>query len=355
MLSPLAWGLGHASRSVPIVKLLQNNGFNVILAANRSACFLFERELHNTTCIKIPGFEVRYSRFLPLMLSLVLQFPLFLVQVFIDRIAISYIIKKYDIDIIISDNRFCFKHPKTYNIYLTHQVNIALSKKLFFLEKAASKFHQLIIKKYHELWIPDYPGNHALAAKLSDARPVQIKYRYVGHLSRFNTVIKPPTAPKYKFAFVLSGPEPQRSMLEKIIVDFFNNTNTNILIIRGLTTNRQYPKTSENICFMNYADTQKLIEVCNSAEIMVSRSGYSSIMDWVALGTKTILIPTPGQSEQAYIARHLQQKSQFVFLKQADFNQIEKRLDVIKKYIPQKTDSNLLENAIRDLNKKVIY
>ena len=66
--------------------------------------------------------------------------------------------------------------------------------------------------------------------------------------------------------------------------------------------------------------TKELNDLIKRSKVVIARSGYSTIMDLYALEKPAILIPTPGQSEQLYLSKHLRHKKQFIFQSQQKLN-----------------------------------
>jgi hypothetical protein len=218
------------------------------------------------------------------------------------------------------------------SIFMTHQLNIQAP-----LQSLVNEVNQYCIQKFDECWVPDFEDEPNLAGLLSHKGIASsLKVQYLGSLSRMRKfdVVK-----KYKAIFVLSGPEPQRSILENIIIEqlekIIAKTPTThqerFILVRGVTLERDKKINSNNIEIHNYLTTKDLNAKILESGMMVARSGYSTVMDLVNLGTPAALIPTPGQTEQEYLAAILMQNSMFFSQTQSELN-VEKIFAEIHKY-----------------------
>jgi hypothetical protein len=178
-------------------------------------------------------------------------------------------------------------------------------------EKFLQQWNYKFINRFHECWVPDEEGQNNLAGELSHAVKLPaIPVKYIGGLSRFKK--KDVEEIKDHLLITLSGPEPQRTILENKIIDEVVNYNGTATIARGLPAERNIIPSTNTIHFHNHLSSEALNNEAMKAELIIGRSGYSTVMDIAALQKKSMLIPTPGQTEQEYLADHLMQK-QFAF------------------------------------------
>ena len=128
------------------------------------------------------------------------------------------------------------------------------------------------------------------------------KYKYIGIQSRFT--FRKNERKKYDICAIISGPEPQRSILEKIITRQLKTYTGNSIIIQGKTeiTSKNH---INNITILSNANSKEINQIILSSKLVISRSGYSSIMDLYKLKARSILIPTPGQYEQELSLIHI--------------------------------------------------
>ncbi len=318
LVAPLDWGLGHTTRCIPIIfKLLQQN-CEVIVAAEAAGKILLQKEFPELIFIDLEGYRMQYSKnkfWLPF--KLLLQFPKLLQRVYAERRCLKKIVVQYRIDAVISDNRLGLSHSKICCVYITHQLKIKTGNR--FTEWIAQKMHYHFINKYSACWVPDAAGDINLAGELSHPSVLpKTPVTYLGPLSRFKMI---DTATKYDLCIVLSGPEPQRSIFEKMIIDDLKNIKGNVILIRGLP-NAPLFKTEDldSVEIINHIPASELNLVMLQSKIIICRSGYSSVMDLVKLQKQAILIPTPGQTEQEYLADYLKDKNLFYSVEQKQFS-----------------------------------
>ena len=313
LIAPLNWGIGHATRCIPIIKQLQKNGFTPIIASDGDALKLLQKVFPDVICYDLPGYQVKYannSKFFSI--KLLSQLPKFIKTYKQEQKRIHELVKKENINTIISDNRFGVFHKEILSIYITHQLQVKSGLFTFL----TTKFHQKIIKYFDQCWIPDVEKSPNLSGALSHVCSFPIPTTYIGVLSS----LKKQNIPiKYDILVLLSGPEPQRSLLEKKLLDELKNTSKKVCFIRGIIENEINKKQENTLTIYNYLLGDNLQKAINESELIITRSGYSTIMDLTKLEKKAFFIPTPGQSEQLYLAAHLEKQKIAPFSLQKDF------------------------------------
>ncbi|MEN8124589.1 MAG: glycosyltransferase [Bacteroidota bacterium] len=317
IIAPLNWGLGHATRCIPIINALIDQGFEPVICSDGVALLLLQKEFPKLKSYELPSYDIQYTKNGNLLKYRLLLDSLKIIKaVKKEKQLIDEIVKKENIKGIISDNRFGVRSNKIPSVYLTHQINV-LSGSTSFL---TSKLHQKIIAKFDECWIPDYKTEPNLSGKLSHIKDTDLRLKYINPLSRFN-YIKSDKEKEYKYdlAILLSGPEPQRTILEKKLISELKYFHKNVLFISGVISNKQEFVKKNNIVFVNFMLKNELQNTINDSEIILTRSGYSTIMDLEKLNKKTFFIPTPGQFEQEYLAKNLEQFKIAPFASQKDF------------------------------------
>jgi len=313
LVAPLNWGLGHATRCIPIIRELQINGFTPILASDGDALKLLKKEFPLLECIELPSYNIKYPKNGAFFrLKLLLHFPKLISAVKKEKKTVDNIVTKRNISGIISDNRFGVYNKNTPSIYITHQLNV-LSGITTIL---SSKIHQNIIKKFDECWVPDSNDEYNYSGKLGHITNSSINLKYIGILSRFK---KSNTATKYDYLVILSGPEPQRTLLEKKLYKELKNSTKKILFIKGKIAPEQKIASEKNITSYNYMTSNELETAINESELIISRSGYTTIMDLAKMNKKAFFIPTPGQFEQEYLAQRLQKLNHTPYCSQDNF------------------------------------
>ena len=314
LIAPLNWGLGHATRCMPLINALLDRGIHPIIASDGAALSLLRKEYPNLTTVELPAYNIQYSGN-NMMLTMGAQLPKIAKAIFSEQRAIKKIVQTHQVDIIISDNRYGVFHADCRSIFMTHQLNIKVPNSI--LENIVASFNHRLIRRFNECWVPDYAIAPRLAGTLSEDPGLPI-VKYTGPLSRMKKATLPIA---YKVVIVLSGPEPQRTNLEKILIDQLVDYSDKVCFVRGVVSDAIPPVIgNKNITILNYLTTVKLNQVLNSSEIVICRSGYSSLMDLVKLNKRAILIPTPGQTEQEYLADYLSKTGGFIMATQKDFN-----------------------------------
>jgi len=213
-------------------------------------------------------------------------------------------LKAEHFDMIISDNRFGLWNKNVHSVYITHQLMIKMPQGLKFLEPIVWRFHRFFILKYDECWIPDYEGEKNLSGDLAHKYPLPKNAKFIGSLSRFSLLKNIVPKNEYQTVAVLSGVEPQRSIFEKELIKRLENCAEKTLIVQGKPQKEKQIQTIQNLTIVSHLETSELASVLLGAKQIISRSGYSTIMDLDALNClhKAELIPTPGQTEQEYLA-----------------------------------------------------
>ncbi len=263
----------------------------------------------------IESFKIKYPKGNLLVLKILLSLPRILYGIKKEHLQLLKIIKKNKIDLIISDNRYGIYSDKIPSLFISHQIAPKLPAKLKIFEKLVFREHKKRINKFDLCLIPDAGGSENLSGELSHISGLSEKYKYIGILSDFNNETKENSEIIYDMAVILSGPEPQRSILEKITVKQLLKTDYKTVIVSGMP-HKNFDYDRKNIRYISHLNRKEMQKLILNSEVVLCRSGYTSIMDLVTLNKKAILIPTPGQTEQEYLAKYLSGKYGFVFLKQ---------------------------------------
>ena len=342
LISPLDWGLGHASRIIPIINILQKKQNEIIIAANGNTKNFLQTYFPDLKFIDIPDYKITYSQ-KKIILKLILQIPKIIITIHREHKALKKIIKIEKINYVISDNRYGLWNKKIKSIFITHQINIKLPKSLKIFEKLLYKINKKLIEQFDYCLIPDEP-NSAFTGELTNKHVLPDNARFIGLLSRFldtkNT--QPTKNKKYDIFVILSGAEPQKTEFLNLIINKFINTDFKVLIISG-TINKKQRKIN-NISIMHHLNDTEFVNAVKNTPYIISRAGYTTIMDLTVLQKSAILIPTPGQTEQEYLA---QNNTDFNFITQKDFINLKiKELSYIK---INRYKNNLLEKVFSDI------
>ncbi len=350
IIAPLNWGLGHATRCIPIINALLDDGFNPVICSDGDALQLLQKEFPKLKSYELPSYGIHYTK-----RGNLLKYRLLLDSVKVvkavkeERQIIEKIVQKENIKGIISDNRFGVRSNKIPSVYLTHQINVLSGSTTV----VTSKLHQNIIAKFDECWIPDYKDEPSLAGKLSHFKNTNIQLKYIGPLSRFDAPIpKKSKEKKYDLMILLSGPEPQRTILEKQLQSELKSNDKKTILIRGVLSEKQEKIQKNNTVIVNYMLQKELQNTIAESKIIVARSGYSTIMDLDKLNVNAFFIPTPGQFEQEYLAKNLEKQKITPFAFQKDFKiSMLSKIEAYTGFLNKKTSNKVDFNTLFDIFK----
>ena len=314
LVAPLDWGLGHASRCIPIIAYLNELNCRVSIAGEGQTIELIKKEFPNLEYLALKGYRIRYPRkgalFIPKIMA---QIPRLLGSISAEHAWLENTQKEKEWDLVISDNRYGLHATAIATIIITHQQQIITGLGQC-IDRLTAKILRYQIEKFSHCWIPDLSEENSISGKLSKADIPPRNTRYIGPVSRLD--FKPSETSQHLLV-VLSGPEPQRSILEQLLIDQLHQSNEEILFVRGLPLEKTNLTPTRNIKFINYLDKEALSPIMTAAKLVICRSGYSSIMDLLKLKKKALLIPTPGQTEQRYLASRLNKFGWF-YMQQQD-------------------------------------
>ena len=319
LLSPLDWGLGHTTRCIPIIHTLLAVNCTVIVACNNRQKELLSREFPQLTFLDLPGYNVQYStgRWRTLA-KIIFQLPALLTKVKQEHTWLQSFLKEHTPDLIISDNRFGFYSDTIPSVFITHQLQIetGLGK---LINRIARKLNYRFIRKFNYCWVPDNEGSTALAGKLSNPSKVPFaNIHYLGPLSRLERCTHQPIK-NIPLLIILSGPEPQRTIFETKLLEQLQQLTIQAVVIRGLTGKPAPESLPSHVTIYDHIPSEQLNAMMCAADMIISRAGYTTIMDVLKLGKKSIQVPTPGQAEQEYLATWLQQKQYSYTVSQSAF------------------------------------
>jgi uncharacterized protein (TIGR00661 family) len=317
LVAPLDWGLGHATRCIPVIYELLKHDVEVWLAGEKGQEILLKTEFPELPFLSLEGYRIRYGASRAgLLRAIFFQLPRIFKMIRRENKWLKEIVNTYQFDAVISDNRFGLSCSSIPSVFITHQLHIKTSLGKW-MENLLQKLNYRYINQFTECWIPD--DENELAGELSHpAKMPAIPAYYIGPLSRFR---KTGISPVKKHLFIaLSGPEPQRTLLENKIVNEISHYAGTATIVRGLPGIDSHIPSTNQIIFYNHLPAADMNTEMEKAEYVISRSGYSTIMDIVALNKKSILIPTPGQTEQEYLARSLSEKGIACYSDQQEFS-----------------------------------
>jgi len=317
LVAPLDWGLGHATRCIPLIRELVALGSEVTIAASGPTEALLRTEFPHLVILSLQGYKIRYGKS-GVLFSLLRQLPRIVRTIKYEQKWLVELLKTERFDAIISDNRPGLFHATVPSVYITHQLQI-LSGMGGLIDRLLFNLHKHYYRRFNEVWVPDFETPPGLAGKLSHPEQDCLKVKYIGPLTRLQK--KNITTFKRDLLILLSGPEPQRSIFEQEITKQLHHSNDKVLLVRGLPgNNKKLDHLPHNIEIQNHLSAAELeIEIARTS-LIICRSGYTTVMDLICLGKKAVLIPTTGQTEQEYLARYLEEKGFFPHIRQSDFN-----------------------------------
>lgn len=313
LIAPLNWGLGHATRCIPIIRALLLHGFTPIIASDGMALDLLRKEFPKLQTLELPSYQIEYPKNGTFFkLKMIQNIPKMVRAIREEKKLVEKWIDQHEIQGIISDNRLGVSSKKVPSVYLTHQLNVLTGN----TSKISSRLHHYYIKKHDECWVPDFNRIPNLSGRLGHLKKTNLKIKYIGPLSRLH---KKELPKKYDLLIMLTGPEPQRSILEDQLQNEVSLFDGKVVFIKGIIEQEQKRTEIGNVTYYNFMNSSEIEQAFNESELVLCRSGYSTIMDLVCLEKKAFFIPTPGQFEQEYLAKKLRRNGMAPFAKQEKF------------------------------------
>ena len=399
LVAPLDWGLGHATRCVPVVREFLRAGAEVELAVVKANANFFREVFPDLRQRLAPSYNIVYPKHGYNMALWLLKNSVHLNAVMrYEHHFAEEMVKRHGYDVLFSDNRFAFYSKNALSIYMTHQRRIAFPRAFAAFERIGVMWHANIMRKFDEVWVPDleiYPG-YAGSLSHSGATPGDKPMRFVGTLSRFSEMgnvgnalgnasapvglerevdlmsmsefmahsanvewdAAPEVRPQgmraaYKVVAVVSGVEPARTQFEQQLREALQQIPGQHMMILGKPSAEQKTWTEGNIEFHTHLATNDFAEAVKRADFVVSRGGYSTVMDMAELGAKCIFVPTPGQFEQIVLAHDLSKAGYAVEIP-ADELSAETLTSAFEKSVkmPKVAKQNLLHDAVEDVVRK---
>lgn len=325
LIAPLDWGLGHVTRCIPIIKELVNQKCIVTAAVSGIQKKLLISEFPTILYVDLPGYDIKYGKNRTLTIfRLITSIPKILIRVNREKAWLRRYIRLEQPDLIISDNRYGLYSREVFSVFITHQLRIQTpwgSVADGWLQRMNYSF----IRRFHRCWVPDVPGEGGLAGELSHPSHLpDMPVRYIGWLSRFpvGRAVEPREAVEpFDLLILLSGPEPQRTLLEERLLEQLADYSGRTVLVRGLPAGRELQgPLPPQVTVYNHLPAAALEGVIRGAGQIIARSGYSTVMDLARLGRRAILIPTPGQTEQEYLGNYLASKGWAICIEQKGFS-----------------------------------
>lgn len=346
---------------IPLALSLTDMGHTVIIGTGKENRVFFQTETPDIRCIDFPGFKPRYSAILPQYLMILAGIPRLLYNMFAEHYRLKKIIGDNNIDMVISDNRFGLWNRKVKTVYVTHQIRIPFPKAFRFLEFTGIFLHSLVIRRYDYCLIPDLPGELNLTGRLTHGMKLPANAIFAGILSRFPIEKSSPAVPhdvQNNTTVILSGPEPQRTLLCGKLEKLLKNSAMPAVILGGRAEDDPSVLTEGNITIYNHLPGERMQEVILGSSNIIARAGYTTIMELISLNRTALLIPTPGQTEQEYLAERMMRKGWFTSIRQKDLknNHVTEARATLLPTGKISTESNLLlTEALRKISEDDQY
>lgn len=311
LIAPLDWGLGHATRCIPIIRHLLETGNEPVIAASGRPMLLLQEEFPEVENVEFEGYNISYPEGTGMVWKMFQSTPHILRRIKQEHAELDEMIDRLNLDGVISDNRFGLHTKRIPSVYMTHQVMI----KAPFFETMLYRMHADYMRKFSEVWVPDFAEN-GLSGDLAHKFPLPQNGEYIGSLSRFSPS---ENEAKTDVLVIISGPEPQRTRFEKLVLDQLKNFDGTAVAVLG-TPDKDFDRIEGKVRMVSHLNAKQLEKEISATRLVVSRSGYSTIMDLSALGKQAVFVPTPGQTEQEYLAQKYHQQGTHMMMKQRDFH-----------------------------------
>jgi uncharacterized protein (TIGR00661 family) len=349
LIAALDWGLGHATRLVPVVNDFLKRDWEVFLASSGNALTFLQKSFPIIPSFSLPSYNIHYTH--PSMLiNMLVQWPNIKQSIRSEKQVVDHLVNLLKPDLIISDNRYGVYNQAIPSIFITHQLQIQPPKWLWFTQLFLKWEHQRQLRHFQQLWIPDFNTEKALSGQLSQTDFGKMPLFYLGPLSRFSKqkVCKNKKAVSEfpRILAMVSGPEPARSHFEKILIDALSTYPHSSVLLRGVIDN-QYSNNIKQLQIFSHLEDDALWAEMEKADLVICRSGYSSLMDLYFSGKMAVLVPTPGQTEQLYLAKRLSRQKRFLSMQQKDFK-LDKVLKLYSNYSGFERTEAIYESKISE-------
>lgn len=363
LVAPLDWGLGHATRCAPVVREFLEKGCDVEIAVTKGNAAILREMFPDVRQRLAPSYNIVYPKHGYNMAFWLLKNSAHLNAVMrAEHHYAEEMVERHGYDILVSDNRFAFRSRKAKSVYMTHQCRIAFPKMLRMFEAFGAAWHASVMSRFDEVWVPDVPEFPGYAGKLSHVDSCPRPLKFVGPLSRFSMLsdlvpASPQSAAKdLDVVAVVSGVEPARSRFESRLRSVLSQIPGKHVVILGKPASSQKTWTEGNVTFYNHLPTREFAEVISRAGWVISRGGYSTVMDMALLGARCIFVPTPGQYEQVVLAADLSAAGYAVSMEE-DALTVDslkgalQRTDVVE--LPRQSKNTLLSDAVTQILRRI--
>ncbi len=313
----LNMGLGHATRSLPVMKALQQRGHRLVIGSSGRAMAFFRQEMPDASFVVTPDYGITYSKSKLLWPRLLLQAPGVLWAVMLEKELTHQVVFTRAIDCIISDNCYGAHSKLVPSYFISHQLYFAMPRSMTLLRRTVGWVNRLPHRFYQKIFVPDIEkaGEGLISGALSEIPSKQSdRYSHIGWLASVN---KNNLSEDIDVLVSISGPEPQRTFLEEKVLADIRSIPGKKVVLLGKSEEEQLLSEDSYLTVYNHLPRENMNALLNRAKIIVSRPGYTTLMELAELGRKALLIPTPGQTEQIYLAKRLMDQNLYFSVEQS--------------------------------------
>lgn len=320
LICPLNWGLGHAARCVPLIRELRGRGHEIVIGASDRAREFLARQFPDVECLGFPGISLRYPVTRRFAFFYLARLPYLVWHLGLEHHRLKKLLSARRFDLLISDGRLGLFSRRCPAVLITHQLLVACPRWRFggvswgaWAERLFYPYVWPLFRCFDEIWVPDRAASPNLSGALSHRRTFLRNVRYIGPLSRFG----PPEggAIRVDRLALISGPEPQRTLIERKLRSILARLPGRNVMVLGKPEEAgaaedlaRLEAGRDGLTILPHAGEEILGRLIRGADLIVARSGYTTIMELSGLGVRKVLfVPTPGQPEQEYLARHLEE------------------------------------------------
>ncbi len=318
LISPLNWGMGHVTRTIPIIRKLLAQNNRIFIACNAEQKAIYEQESLGVVFIRLEGYPFKFSGSGNWEKELLNNLPSLLRFIRFENKQVEEFVSNYSISCVIADQRYGFFSKKVKSYIISHQLQLPVQR----FKKIVQLWNFLLLKRFDEVWVPDDMALN-LAGDLS--RNKKLKSRCIGMQSRFLAKNKEGgnSGFDYKYMGIVSGPMPYALDFSKQLLSKLSRLSVlSIVVIPQTVANELNLKDYKYLKVLVQPSTPVFERFLSCSEVVISRAGYSTLMDLTALNKKAILIPTPGQYEQIYLAAHHQKHKNWRFYSAGEFESL---------------------------------
>lgn len=318
LLSPLNWGLGHVSRTIPIIQKLIHQNNEVLICCDQEQETFYRHYFPQLQYIFHQGYPFQFKGKGNWTLDLLSNFNTLHRRLITEKQEVQRLVDTFQPDLIISDQRYGFISKQVKSVIISHQLKLPLPTWNFLPQI----WNQKLLTDFDEIWIPDIE-NHLLSGDLSKKKMKNI--HFLGFCSRFSSFFEQnkekaeSSSPIYKYLGVISGPSPYKEQFFELLCQKLIKTDQNSAIIVPKGVNVDLFKESKKLTFFISPNVHQFSELLLQSEKIISRAGYSTLMDLTVLKKEAILIPTPRQFEQIYLAKLHKNNKMWTFLSEKDW------------------------------------